>query len=129
MAGGRLEENLGISEELIKKSCTLAFEAHKHQDKPYRLEKIRSSSSSKVIIISFPGSWHVKDWFADKPFGETKINLNLFPSLRSIGNDEAALVNEAFLRRFESIKENPSFSAEVFNSQLFFFNFRFSDAN
>ncbi|KAI4343796.1 hypothetical protein L6164_011104 [Bauhinia variegata] len=111
MAGGRFGEMVGIREEVIKRACILAFKAHKSSDKTYLVEKSRSSSSQ--VIISFPGSWCVNDWFSGKPFGETKIDLEMFPSLRSVSNDEAALVNQAFLRRFQSILTSPSFQSEV----------------
>ncbi|RDX64077.1 Protein EDS1L, partial [Mucuna pruriens] len=104
---------LGLDGELIKKSCALAFKAHKSPKKRYILKKIQNSSSKVNIIISFPGSWDASDWFARKPFGVTDINLVLFPSLRSIGNDEVALVNETFLLRFESILSNSSLKSKV----------------
>ncbi|MQL05688.1 hypothetical protein EI015_26830, partial [Escherichia coli] len=63
--------------------------------------------------MSFPGSGTIKDWYSGKPFGEIEINLNLFPSLKSIGVSEAALVNEAFQRRFEAILAKSSLVAEV----------------
>nr|KYP47007.1 hypothetical protein KK1_031376 [Cajanus cajan] len=104
---------LGLGGKLIKMTCALAFKAHKSPKKFYLLKKIGSSPSDVNLIFSFPGSWDASDWFVRKPFGVTKINLALFPSLRSIGNDEAALVNEAFLLRFESILSNSSLKSEV----------------
>ncbi|KAL2340846.1 hypothetical protein Fmac_008786 [Flemingia macrophylla] len=103
---------LGLEGELIK-ICALAFKAHKSPKKFYLVKKIGNSSSNVNLIFSFPGSWDASDWFVRKPFGLTNINLALFPSLRSIGNDEAALVNEAFLLRFESILGNSSLKTEV----------------
>ncbi|KAJ7956300.1 Enhanced disease susceptibility 1 [Quillaja saponaria] len=100
MAGTTLEETTGMKKELIKKICYLALKALKLTGKPYHVEKTICSSET---IISFQGSWSVNDWFARNPFGETKVDLQLFPSLRSIGNDEAALVNEAFLNKFKQI--------------------------
>ena len=55
------------------------------------------------VIFCFPGSGAVRDWYSQKNFGETKIDLGLFPSLRSIGIDEQALVNEAFQKKFQEI--------------------------
>ncbi|KAK7281853.1 hypothetical protein RIF29_10172 [Crotalaria pallida] len=110
--GSLVADNIGLKEELIKKACALAFKAHKSPDKSYISEKIRISSEP-YIFITFPGSWDPTNWFTSKPFGETKIDLNLFPSLRSVGNDEAALVNEAFLLRFKTILDNSSFKSEV----------------
>ncbi|KAJ7956299.1 Enhanced disease susceptibility 1 [Quillaja saponaria] len=105
MAGTTLEEVIGM-----KKICSLAFKALRLTDKPYHVEETRSSSE---IFISFQGSWSVNEWFAGNPFGETKIDLQLFPSLRSIGNDEAALVNEAFLNKFKAILGSSSLENEV----------------
>lgn len=115
MAGGseRLGETIELKEERIKKAFSLALKAHKSPGKLFLLEKIRGSSPPEVII-SFPECGSVKDWFSETPFGETKINLTHFPSLRSVGNDEAALVNKAFLQRFEAILGKPSFVDEVF---------------
>ncbi|KAE9587384.1 hypothetical protein Lal_00004843 [Lupinus albus] len=105
-------DNLGLKEELIKKACSLAFKAHKSPEKSYLSEKIKISSEP-ILFISFPGLWDHTKWFSKKPFGVTKIDLNLFPSLRSVGNDEAALVNEAFLLRFQNILDNSSLKFEV----------------
>ncbi|KAI5406947.1 hypothetical protein KIW84_053267 [Lathyrus oleraceus] len=62
-----------------------------------------SSESAAYLVISFPGSWFETDWFVTKPFGETKIDLAHFPLLKSVGNDETALVNQAFLNRFDRL--------------------------
>ena len=35
--------------------------------------------------LSFLGYWSINDWYDGESFGETKINLELFPSLGSIG--------------------------------------------
>ncbi|KAJ7945928.1 Enhanced disease susceptibility 1 [Quillaja saponaria] len=105
-----LEESIGMKMEQIKKICSLALDAHKLTDKPYHIEETARSSET---FISFKGSWSVNDWFAKSPFGETKIDLQQFPSIRSIGNDEAALVNEAFLNRFKEILGSSSLEHEV----------------
>ncbi|KAK9277808.1 hypothetical protein L1049_027364 [Liquidambar formosana] len=110
MAGARLGDCIEMQEGRIKRACSLAMKAHKSTGKPYILEKSRSSPDA---VFSFAGSWSVNDWFAGKSFGEKKIDIGLFPSLRSIGNDEVAVVNEAFLRRFEAILEKQSFQSEV----------------
>ncbi|KAK9278723.1 hypothetical protein L1049_028299 [Liquidambar formosana] len=110
MAGARLGDCIEMQEGLIKRACSSAMKAHKSTGKPYILEKSRSSPDA---VFSFAGSWSVNDWFAGKSFGEKKIDLGLFPSLRSIGNDEVAVVNEAFLRRFQAILEKQSFQSEV----------------
>ncbi|KAF7806130.1 protein EDS1L-like [Senna tora] len=107
-----MAHNLVLKEERLKKAYSQAFKAHTlKSDKLYLVEKTRSISSE--VIISFPGFGPVKDWFSGTSFGDTQINLNLFPSLRSIGNDEAASVNKAFLHRFEALLGKPSFIDEV----------------
>ncbi|KAK9925865.1 hypothetical protein M0R45_023127 [Rubus argutus] len=110
MASERLGEKIGISEELVKTSCRLSLQA---QDYPNELFHVAKHSSETVLIV-FTGSWLVIDWFSgDKAFGETEINRELFPSMRSIGNDEVATVNQAFLKRFELVWKNPKFQEEV----------------
>ncbi|KAJ1421783.1 Fungal lipase-like domain [Sesbania bispinosa] len=113
-ARGLLGDNIGLKEKLIKKACALAFKAHKSPKQHYLCEKFWTSSEA-YLIFSFPGSRIDTDWFVPnhKPFGERKIDPALYPSLRSIGNDEAALVNEAFLERFCSILENSSIRSKV----------------
>lgn len=112
MDGERLGEKIGISEELIKKSCRLSLQAQEYPNELFLVDK----HSSEAVFIVFTGSWSVIDWFSgDKAFGfgETKINRELFPSMRSIGNDEDATVNQAFLKRFELVLKNPKFQEEV----------------
>lgn len=115
---GLLGDNIGLKDEsIIKKACSLAVKAHKSTKEHYLLEKIRTSSEA-YVIISFPGSWVETDWFVGKSFGETKVDLALLPSIRSVGNDEAALVNEAFFNRFDQLlklNKVPSFKSEVCN--------------
>ncbi|TXG61971.1 hypothetical protein EZV62_013334 [Acer yangbiense] len=100
MASGRLGVVIKVNEELIKKAWSLAMKAHMSPEKPYLVEKSRSSSE---VIFSFPGSWSVNDWFTRSPFGEKKIDLGKFASLKSIGNEDVAIFNEAFLNRFDAI--------------------------
>ncbi|KAK2663861.1 hypothetical protein Ddye_002435 [Dipteronia dyeriana] len=100
MASRRLGEVIKVSEELIKKAWSLAMKAHKSPEKPYLVEKSRSSSE---VIFSFPGSWSVNDWFTGSPFGEKEMELGKFASLKSIGNEDVAIFNEAFLNRFDVI--------------------------
>ncbi|KMT10479.1 hypothetical protein BVRB_5g116030 [Beta vulgaris subsp. vulgaris] len=105
-------EKIGLREEMIGKACTVAIKAHKSSsNKPYICEKSKSSSSE--VIFGFTGTWDFGDWFTHKPFGTTKIDLNLFPSLKTIGSNEAATVNQAFLQRFEAILAKTSFKNEV----------------
>ncbi|PON86098.1 Alpha/beta-hydrolase [Trema orientale] len=104
---------MAMKEELIKNAYSEAITAHGSPGKPF-LKK--SSTGSSEVIFSFPGSWAVKDWHSDmcqRPFGEKKINLKLFPSLRSIGKEEAADVNQAFEERFQLILENPKLKDKV----------------
>lgn len=118
MAGGGLGDSIGLKEELIKKACNLAMKAHlKSPEKPYVCEKSRSSTEA---VFAFPGTWAVTDWYSRKPFGETKINIALFPSLRSIGMDELAVVNEAFSCRFEQLLSNSQLEREVIHQILLF---------
>lgn len=93
----------------------------------FHAEKSRASSSH--AFFSFPGSWSLDGCYSgDKAFGEKEINLQLFPSMKSIGNyDEAkeprarefaiAFVNQAFLHKFEHILQ----SSQVENQLCFFF--------
>ncbi|TKY73448.1 EDS1L protein [Spatholobus suberectus] len=112
MAGGSLGDNMGLKEELITVACGLAFQAHTAPGNLYRYNDIGISSEA-YRVFSFSGSWDAAEWFVNKPFGETKIDLALFPSLRSIGNDEAALVNEGFAKRFDNILKTTTIKSEV----------------
>ncbi|KAH9622912.1 hypothetical protein KSS87_016469 [Heliosperma pusillum] len=89
------------------------MEAHKlSPTKLYICDKARSSSSSE-IIFGFSGSWDLSDWFTHEPFGLTKINLNIFPSLKTIGWNKAASVNQGFLQKFDALLANTSLIHEV----------------
>ena len=125
MASLNLEENIEIDTELIKKAYSLAVKAHsKSSEKAYDVEGSRRSSDP--IIFSFSGCWSENGWYDGEPFGVTEINLPLlFPSLRSIGVNENALVNKAFLQRFvDKILGSSNFDREVlFNSFFFYFFF------
>ncbi|XVF12169.1 hypothetical protein REPUB_Repub08aG0091200 [Reevesia pubescens] len=114
-----LGEIRGFREELIKKTCSISMTAHNSPEKLYLVDKSRTSSD---VFFSFPGSWSVGHWYTRPPFGEIKIDRSelLSPkghdkvatSLRSIGRDELATVNEGFLRRLEMILAN-SLQSEV----------------
>ncbi|XP_075661047.1 protein EDS1-like isoform X2 [Castanea sativa] len=115
MASLNLGENIEINTELIKKAYSLAVKAHsKSLERAYYVEG-RSHRSSNPIIFSFSGCWSENGWYDGEPFGATEINLPLlFPSLRSIGVNENALVNKAFLQRFvDKILGNSDFDREV----------------
>lgn len=107
----RIGEGIEVKDELIKKACNLAMEAHNlPSGKPYNYKKI---SGSMDVVFSFAGTWSLDGWYSNTSFGETKINSTLFPSLKSVGTDEVAMVNEAFARRFEDILNNSSLKNEV----------------
>ncbi|XP_056170511.1 protein EDS1L-like isoform X2 [Syzygium oleosum] len=113
-----MERELGIKAEVIKKALSVSIEAHKSPGKPCLVEgKIPNSPSQ--VVVAFPGSWSLTDWFAGdseaKPFGETKIDTKKFRSLKSISKDVDAVVNEAFMARFLRILDDGSgtFRAEV----------------
>ncbi|KAK3225664.1 hypothetical protein Dsin_005526 [Dipteronia sinensis] len=110
MASRKLGEVIKVSEELIKKACLLATKAHKSPEKPYLVEKSRGSSE---VIFSFPGSWSVNDWFTGSPFGEKKMDLGKFASLKSLGNEDVAIFNAAFLNRFDAILSQSQLQIEV----------------
>ncbi|KAE8703458.1 zinc finger CCCH domain-containing protein 5-like isoform X1 [Hibiscus syriacus] len=120
MGSFTLGEISGISEKLIKKTCSMAMAAHKS---PQNLFVVENSRTSSDVIFSFPGSWSAGHWFTRQPFGEIKVdqsdlfcpkgNDKVATSLRSIGRDELATVNEGFLRRFETILGTSSLQAEV----------------
>ncbi|KAK9021130.1 hypothetical protein V6N11_011132 [Hibiscus sabdariffa] len=120
MGSFTLAEISGFSEEVIKKACLLAMAAHKSPENPFLVEHSRTSSD---VFFSFPGSWSAPHWFTRQPFGEIKVdqsdllcpkgNDKVATSLRSIGRDELATVNEGFLRRFEMILATSSLQTEV----------------
>ncbi|KAF5459843.1 hypothetical protein F2P56_019757 [Juglans regia] len=96
----RLGDVIEMDEKLIQKACSSATESQKSPEKPFIQEKFPVST----VIFSFPaGSWSVDDWVAKNPVGETEVKAELFRSvIRSIGTDEIAKVNKAFLQRFEN---------------------------
>ncbi|GAV74375.1 Lipase_3 domain-containing protein [Cephalotus follicularis] len=105
MATMSLGESIEVKAELIKKTCSMAMKPHKT---PFLVDKSRSD-----VVFSFPGSWSPNDWFSHGPFGEIKIDRKLFPSLRSIGNDDEAIgrdevakVNKAFMDKFLAISKS-----------------------
>lgn len=129
MASLNLGEDIEINTELIKKAYSLAVKAHsKSSERAYNVEK-RSPRSSDPVIFSFSGCWSENGWYDGEPFGVTEINLpSLFPSLRSIGVNENALVNKAFLQRFvDKILGSSDFDRQVLFASFFFFYFFFLD--
>ncbi|PQQ08457.1 protein EDS1L-like [Prunus yedoensis var. nudiflora] len=122
MAVQRLGEMLKISEENLKTSCFLSLKAQNFPDEQFLVEK---SPASSHAFVSFPGSWSVDGWYSgDKAFGEKEINLQLFPSVKSIGNYDkddkpedrefaTAFVNQAFLHRFEHVLKTSQLENQV----------------
>ncbi|KAL8162207.1 hypothetical protein V2J09_013696 [Rumex salicifolius] len=108
---GETLERIGLTKELINRACSVAIAAHKD---PHGKPFVVQNSGTSTALIGFAGSWTAEDWFfGGKPFGESTVNLHLFPSLKSIGKAEAAVVNGASLRRFEALLLDPSFISEV----------------
>ncbi|XP_051123147.1 protein EDS1L [Andrographis paniculata] len=104
----RLGDNLGINEDLIHRACKLSLKAHL-AGKPY----LRRATAADAIF-AFPGSWAADDWRAQPPpFGEIKVDLSKFGSIKSLGNNEVGLVNEAFSKRFDQILAKTSLANEI----------------
>ncbi|KAL7139107.1 hypothetical protein ABFS83_09G029300 [Erythranthe nasuta] len=106
MMGGRVGENIGVGEEIIEKACKLSMKAHSKPN--YYIQ-----DKNRVTFFAFPGSWSVNDWCSRKPFGEIKVDVSMFPSIKSIGNEEIGLVNQAFFSRFQHLLTRSSLVNEV----------------
>ncbi|KAK7243469.1 hypothetical protein RIF29_38266 [Crotalaria pallida] len=106
MGGERIEQ---VSEEQIEKAFSLAWR-HKSSDRPYHLEKFAKNNE---VVISFPASGSIKDWYSGTALGDTKVNLKLFPSLRSIGNNEAAFVDKAIGKQKQIVFTGHSLGAPL----------------
>ncbi|KAL7617934.1 hypothetical protein Lser_V15G00444 [Lactuca serriola] len=100
-------EKSGISESVIIKASSLSIKSHKSNGCYIK------ESGPDETIFAFTGSWSVQDFYSRDPFGETKIDLSHFPSLKSIGNNELAKINQGFFQRFQSLFQTPSFKSEV----------------
>ncbi|KAJ4961959.1 hypothetical protein NE237_021869 [Protea cynaroides] len=113
MESRNLREGLGMETDLIiKRACSLAMAAHSKPQPSY-------ISDDSHAIFAFPGSGNLDEWFFRKSFGNTSVDLKLFPSLRNIGNDEVAVVNAKFFQQFRNLlKENFLISDEVRFEQL-----------
>ncbi|KAJ4959617.1 hypothetical protein NE237_019527 [Protea cynaroides] len=104
-----LREGLGMETDLIKSACSLAMAANSTPHRSYISDKPAS-----YAIFAFPGSGTLDGWFSSKSFGNTSVDLKLFPSLRSIGNDELAVVNAKFFQQFRDLlKENFQLSDKI----------------
>ncbi|KAF8006002.1 hypothetical protein BT93_K0321 [Corymbia citriodora subsp. variegata] len=104
-----MDSDLGVEDEVIKAALSASIEARDNPKEPsFIVRKINSSPSQ--VLVAFTGSWSPDDWFAGdgnaKPFGETKIDEKEFPSLRRLGIDGFAKVNEAFMARFLRILDD-----------------------
>ncbi|RVX18419.1 Protein EDS1 [Vitis vinifera] len=99
--GETLGDRIGLSDEVINAAASLAMKAHDCTGKPFLRKK-----GLPVTVFAFAGSWLPDDWCAQPPFGETKMDTSNFPSLKSLGDDGVALVNESFLRRFNAIQSS-----------------------
>lgn len=101
--------DLGIGEDLlIKESCSLAMKASSGDSSPpFLLHHNRCYDS--VAIFAFPGSWTLEEWRGSP----SKVDSNLFPSLRGLGSNESALVHGGFLHRFHTLLMNSAFEHQV----------------
>lgn len=124
MGSERLGEMLDIGEETIKESCFLAFKAHKSPGVSFLVEN--SAAESSDVVISFPaGTWSVESLFSgESDFGEAKVDLELFPSLKSVGNYDpaakpeerdfaTATVNKAFVDKVKQVLDNDLLKIKV----------------
>ncbi|KAJ0805228.1 putative carboxylesterase [Helianthus annuus] len=91
-----MEEKLGVTEAQMIKACCLAVRSHKSSG--YIKE-----SGSEDTVFAFGGSWAHQDFYSHEPFGEITIDPSLFPSLKSVGNNEPAKINQGFFRRFQAL--------------------------
>ncbi|KAF9623265.1 hypothetical protein IFM89_000754 [Coptis chinensis] len=103
-------ESVGMQDIIIIKACSLAMEAHNSAAPNFLLDKIHNSSHA---IFAFPGSWSTDDWVSRKPFGASKIDQTLFPSLRSVGKGDTAIVNDSFLGQFKIYLSDSNLQQEV----------------
>ncbi|XP_077237905.1 protein EDS1L-like [Tasmannia lanceolata] len=107
-----LRERVGIEEDIIKKSCSLAMRAATvaHQSPPPFLQD--TTYHSAHAIFAFPSSWSFTDWFTSS--ADSTIDLPLFPSLRVVGSSsETAFINPEFLRCFYTIMRNSALEQQV----------------
>ncbi|KAM7272922.1 hypothetical protein ACFE04_027586 [Oxalis oulophora] len=111
-----------VKVELIKRACNLSMKAHHEYSskKQTFIHDHNKTNKTSEVVYAFPGSWSVASWLDHPSFGEAKIDRNVFPSLRSVGNDEGptigkegqkrgrdevAMLNKAFLDRFQVISK------------------------
>ncbi|CAN7110755.1 unnamed protein product [Brassica rapa subsp. narinosa] len=92
-----LEALAGVSNDLIATSWRASTTA-------YSTDHFHVEVEGDTVFFALKPSFLVKDWFDPEnasPFGETKMNREQFPCMRSIGNDVNATVNEAFLKNLK----------------------------
>ncbi|KAL5722381.1 defense response [Ranunculus cassubicifolius] len=109
MEGRSFGNRVNLQDALIARACSLSMRAHNSPSPTFLLDKTDQSNA----IFAFPGSYSVNDWFSHNPFGDTPIDPTLFPSLRSVGNNETAIVNESFLRKFDLVLKASNLQFEV----------------
>ncbi|OAY62848.1 Protein EDS1L [Ananas comosus] len=131
-------ESVDMGEEeriLIELCCSLSMRAHHHSSSFSSSPSSSSSSSSSSSIASpfilhslthpspcsifaFPGSWCADDWICGgrAPFGDSEVDSDLFPSLKSIGPGVVARVNAAFLSSFRRILTGSTLQSEVYKA-------------
>ncbi|CAF2151823.1 hypothetical protein HID58_002224 [Brassica napus] len=104
----------GISNDLVTRSWMASKIA-------YNTEHFCKEEEGELVYFSFKPSFSEKDWFAPEngsSFGETKMNREQFPCMRSFSNDVDATVNEAFLKNLDIlISQRTSFRDDVVSSQ------------
>ncbi|KAD4385641.1 hypothetical protein R6Q59_019864 [Mikania micrantha] len=99
---------LSLDNELIKTACNLSMEAHRSQH-----DDVVTSSMPSVAIFAFKSSMKVDGMYNDGPFGETNVDLQLFPSLQRIGEGQLAKVNGSILHIFKNLLTDSCFKSEV----------------
>ncbi|KAF3796545.1 EDS1 protein [Nymphaea thermarum] len=97
-----------LDNEVVRRCCSAAFDAHKSRSRFTLNKSVRTHA-----IFAFPCSWSVGDWFRREGFGESKVDPTLFPSLKVLGTGAVACANEAFSSRFRHILEATSLELEV----------------
>lgn len=110
----KLEEVVGLKPDTITRACALAFRSHlSKSNRPYLV----TPDNDGRVTISFSAAWSVADFYSipAATFGLAKINHNLFPSLKSVGLDESANVNQAFQTRFKVLLDRYDLHREVFS--------------
>ncbi|CAH8350638.1 unnamed protein product [Eruca vesicaria subsp. sativa] len=92
-----LDALAGINNALIATSLRASTRA-------YTTDHFHTEVEGDTVFFAFKPSFLEKDWFDPEnksSFGETKMNREHFPCMRSIGNDVDATVNEAFLKNLQ----------------------------